>query len=296
METTQKAHKAGFVNILGSPNVGKSTLMNALVGENLSIITSKVQTTRHRIMGIVNGDDFQMVYSDTPGYIDNPNYKLHESMMSFVNSAIEDADVFLYVTEIKGDHFHQSLIDKMKNSKIPILVAINKIDEGDQKMLEDRVDYWKKMIPDAIILPISALHKFNIEMLFEQLLNLIPESPAYFPKDELTDKSLRFFVSEIIREKILLLFSKEIPYSVEVTIESFKEGEERTDIGATVHVMRESQKAIILGKQGQAIKQLGTLARKDIEAFLEKHIYLDLSVKVSKDWRENEHSLRKFGY
>ena len=292
----QKKHRAGFVNIIGSPNVGKSTLMNAMVGENLSIITSKVQTTRHRIMGIVNGDDFQLVYSDTPGIIESPNYKLHESMMHFVNSAIEDADVFLFVTEIKGDHIHQQIIDKIVASKIPTIIAINKIDLGDQKLLEDKVEFWSKLMPEAFIMPISALHKFNLELLFEKIISLIPECPPYFPKDELTDKTQRFFVAEMIREKILLQYSKEIPYSVEVIVEAFKELDERIDIRATIYVMRESQKMIILGKGGQAIKQVGIAARKDIEEFVERHVFLDLTVKVAKDWRENEKALRKFGY
>lgn len=289
-------HRAGFVNILGSPNVGKSTLMNALVGENLSIITSKVQTTRHRIMGIVNGDDFQIVYSDTPGVIEKPNYKLHESMMGFVNAAIEDADIFLYVTEINGDHIHLPIIEKIKSTGTPIIVVINKIDLGDQGRLEERFEYWHNLLPDAAIFPISALHKVHIDVLLNKLISLLPESQPYFPKDELTDKTMRFFVSEIIREKILLLYNKEIPYSSEVAIESFKEGKERIDISATIFVMRESQKMIMLGKNGQAIKQLGIEARKDIEEFVGQHVYLDLTVKVAKDWRENEKSLKKFGY
>lgn len=295
MEENSK-HRAGFVNILGSPNVGKSTLMNALVGENLSIITSKVQTTRHRIMGIVNGDDFQIVYSDTPGVIENPNYKLHESMMDFVHSAIDDADVFLYVTEINGDHIHEPIIEKMKSTGTPIVLVINKIDEGDQAKLEERFDFWHKLIPEASIFPISALHKVHIDVLLNKLISLLPECPPYFPKDELTDKTVRFFISEIIREKILLLYNKEIPYSSEVSVDAYKESEEKIDISATIYVMRESQKMIILGKNGQAIKQLGINARKDIEEFVGKHIYLDLTVKVAKDWRENENILKKFGY
>ncbi len=289
-------HKAGFVNILGSPNVGKSTLMNALVGENLSIITSKVQTTRHRIMGMLNGDDYQIVFSDTPGIIDKPGYKLHAAMMSYVESALEDADIFLYVTEVNGDTLHESILSKMQKSNSSIIVLLNKIDLSNQEILEKRVEFWNQQLPNAEILPISALHNFNVDTLRERLIELLPESPAFYPKDELTDKSMRFFVSEIIREKILLNYKKEIPYSTEVVVEEYKELENRIDIRATIYVIRETQKMIIIGKNGQAIKRVGIDSRKDIEAFVDKHIYLDITVKVSKDWRENEKQLKKFGY
>ena len=293
---SEQKHKAGFVNILGSPNVGKSTLMNALVGENLSIITSKVQTTRHRIMGMLNGEDFQIVFSDTPGIIDKPGYKLHAAMMSYVESALEDADIFLYVTEVNGDTLHEDILKKMQKSDSRIIVLLNKIDLSNQEQLETRVAFWKEQLPKADILPISALHKFNVDTLLNRLIELLPESPPYYPKDELTDKTMRFFVSEIIREKILLNYKKEIPYSTEVVVEEYKETDERIDIRATIFVIRETQKMILIGKGGQAIKRLGIDARKDIEEFVGKHIYLDLSVKVSKDWRENEKQLKRFGY
>jgi len=293
---SETKHKAGFVNILGSPNVGKSTLMNALVGESLSIITAKVQTTRHRIMGMLNGDDFQIVFSDTPGIIDKPGYKLHAAMMSYVESALEDADIFLYVTEVNGDTLHEDILAKMQKSSSKIIVLLNKIDLSNQEVLEKRVDFWKEQLPNAEILPISALHNFNVDVLQKRLVELLPESPPFYPKDELTDKTMRFFVSEIIREKILLNYKKEIPYSTEVVVEAYKESDDRIDIRATIYVIRETQKMIIIGKNGQAIKRLGIDARKDIEAFVDKHIYLDITVKVSKDWRENEKQLKKFGY
>jgi GTP-binding protein Era len=289
-------HKAGYVNIIGNPNVGKSTLMNALVGENLSIITSKVQTTRHRILGIVNGDDFQIVYSDTPGIIKNPGYKLQEAMMKFVESAIEDADVFLYVTTPDDTDIHQDIRNKIIESKVPLIIAFNKIDLSDQASVARKLEELKKTFPGADVLPVSALHRFNLDGLFSLIYAKLPEGEAFYPKDELTDKTMRFFVSEIIREKILLFFKKEVPYSVEVAVESYKETDERVDILAYIFVMRESQKAIILGHQGRAIKRLGSEARKDIEEFVGKHIYLDLTVKVKKDWREDENLLKKFGY
>ncbi len=289
-------HKAGFVSILGSPNVGKSTLMNALVGENLSIITSKVQTTRHRIMGFLNGEDFQLVFSDTPGIIDKPGYKLHKAMMGFVESAMEDADIFLYVTEVNGDTLHEEVLAKMQKAGAKIIVILNKIDLSNQEVLETRVDYWKELLPKADIIPVSALHNFNVDTVLKQLIAHVPESPAFFPKDELTDKTMRFFVSEIIREKILLNYKKEIPYSTEVVVEEYKETDERIDIRATIFVIRETQKMIIIGKNGQAIKRVGIDARKDIEEFVGKHIYLDITVKVSKDWRENDNQLKRFGY
>ena len=294
MENT--VHKAGFVSILGSPNVGKSTLMNALVGENLSIITSKVQTTRHRIMGILNGDDFQLVFSDTPGIIDTPGYKLHRAMMSYVESALEDADIFLYVTEVNGDTLHEDILAKIQKSDAKVIVIINKIDLSNQEVLEQKVSFWNEILPNAEIIPMSALHNFNVDTLQKKLVSLLPESPAFYPKDELTDKSMRFFVSEIIREKILLNYKKEIPYSAEVVVEEYKEDDDRIDIRATIYVIRETQKIIIIGKGGQAIKRVGIDARKDIEAFVGKHIYLDITVKVSKDWRENDSQLKRFGY
>ncbi|MCK5856520.1 MAG: GTPase Era [Bacteroidales bacterium] len=293
---SEAIHRAGFISILGSPNVGKSTLMNALVGENLSIITSKVQTTRHRIMGILNGEDFQLVFSDTPGIIDNPGYKLHKAMMGFVEAAMEDADIFLYVTEVNGDTLHEEVLAKMQKAGSKIIVILNKIDLSNQDFLEKRVEYWKGLLPTAEIIPVSALHNFNVDTVLKQLIALLPESPAFYPKDELTDKTMRFFVSEIIREKILLNYKKEIPYSSEVVVEEYKETDERIDIRATIYVIRETQKMIIIGKNGQAIKRVGIDARKDIEEFVGKHIYLDITVKVSKDWRENESQLKRFGY
>jgi GTP-binding protein Era len=296
MNMSEVKHKAGFVSILGSPNVGKSTLMNALVGENLSIITSKVQTTRHRIMGMLNGEDFQLVFSDTPGIIDKPGYKLHKAMMAFVESAMEDADIFLYVTEVNGDTLHEEVLSKMQKAGSKIIVILNKIDISNQEVLEERVDYWKELLPTAEIIPVSALHKFNVDTVLNILVENLPESPAFYPKDELTDKTMRFFVSEIIREKILLNYKKEIPYSTEVAVEEYKETDDRIDIRATIFVIRETQKMIIIGKNGQAIKRVGIDARKDIEEFVGKHIYLDITVKVSKDWRENENQLKRFGY
>lgn len=290
------AHKAGFVNIIGAPNVGKSTLMNVLVGENLSIITSKAQTTRHRIMGIVNGDDFQVIYSDTPGVL-KPNYKLHQSMMEFVNTALDDADVVLFVTDIYEDiKLDETVIERIKNVGAPVLLLINKIDLADQEKLEAKVDYWKTLFEKAEIIPVSALQKFNINYIFERILALLPESPAYFDKDELTDRSQRFFVSEIIREKILKYYSKEIPYAAEVVVNSFKESPEIVRIQADIIVERETQKGIIIGHQGQALKKLGTLARKDIEEFVGNKVYLELLVKVDKDWRNSDNQLRRFGY
>ncbi len=289
------AHKAGFINIIGNPNVGKSTLMNAMVGEKLSIITNKVQTTRHRIMGIVNGDDYQIVYSDTPGII-NPNYKLQESMMRFIESALIDADVFLYVTDIADNEFNEKIVDKIKETRIPLIVAVNKIDLAGQEKTEERLLFLKKFFPNAHIIPISALHRFNLETVFQKIIELLPEAPPFFPKDELTDRSLRFFASEIIREKILLNFQKEIPYSVEVAVDKFKEKEKITFISAYIYVIRESQKAIMLGHNGKAIKKLGTDARIDLEDFLGRKVFLELSVKVNKDWRDNDLQLKRFGY
>ncbi|MCK9163243.1 MAG: GTPase Era [Bacteroidales bacterium] len=288
-------HKAGFVNIIGNPNVGKSTLMNALVGEKLSIITSKSQTTRHRIMGLFNGDDFQIVYSDTPGIV-NPHYKLHESMMHFVNLALQDADLFLLVTEVGETLKNHDTLDKVINSDIPVILLINKIDLSNQEEVEEKVEYWHNEIPRAIIIPTSATENFNLDLVFNKILELLPENPPYFPKDELTDKSMRFFVSEIIREKILMYYQKEIPYSCEVIVESFKEENNINKISTLIYVERDSQKGIMIGHKGSMLKKVGTEARKDIEEFTNKKCFLEIHVKVLKDWRNNENSLRRFGY
>ena len=291
------AHKAGFVNIVGNPNVGKSTLMNALVGERISIITSKAQTTRHRIMGIVNGEDFQIVYSDTPGVL-KPNYKLQESMLGFSQSALTDADVLLYVTDVLDSAEKNAFfLDKVKKmDHVNTILIVNKIDLIDQKKLEELVDFWRKELPLAEIFPISAAEKFGIEQLFERIKALLPDSPPFFDKDALTDRPERFFVNEIIREKILLNYDKEIPYAVEVMVEEFKEEESLIRISAVVFCERDSQKGIIIGKQGAALRKVGTEARKDIEAFFEKKVFLQLYVKVEKDWRNRERKLRNFGY
>ena len=289
-------HKSGFVNILGAPNVGKSTIMNALVGERISIITSKAQTTRHRIMGIVNGEDFQIVYSDTPGII-KPNYKLHDSMMKFVRRAITDADILLYVTEINQDHsINNEFIDKISKQDIPVVLIINKIDLGTQERLEVMVEEWKKALPDAIIIPLSAKERFNLDTLFDKILELLPESPPYYPKDTLTDKSERFFASEIIREKVFLNYQKEIPYSTEIEIEEFIDSEEILRIRALIHVTRDTQKGIIIGKKGAALKKTGTAARMDLEDFFGKKVFIELYVKVNKDWRTKDLQLKRFGY
>ena len=288
-------HKSGFVNIIGNPNVGKSTLMNALVGERLSIITSKAQTTRHRIMGIVNGEDFQIVYTDTPGIV-NPHYKLHEQMMGFVNSALEDADLFLLVTEIGETFKNQEVLAKIIRSETPVILVINKIDLSDQQTIRDKMAYWHNQIPRAVIVPASATERFNIDTIFDHILDLLPENPPYFPKDELTDRSMRFFVSEIIREKLLLYYQKEIPYSCEVAVESYEEKEGVDNIGAVIYVERESQKAILIGHKGMSIKKVGVEARKDIEEFTGKKCFLNIYIKVMKDWRNNDRALRQFGY
>lgn len=289
-------HKAGFVNIVGNPNVGKSTLMNSLVGERISIITSKAQTTRHRIMGIVNTEDMQIVYSDTPGVL-KPNYKLQESMLNFSESALVDADVLLYVTDVveKFDK-HLEFLTKVQKMTIPVLLVINKIDLTDQAGLEKLVAQWREVLPNAEIIPLSAKENFNVEYLLRRIKELMPESPAFFDKDALTDKPARFFVTEIVREKILQTYDKEIPYAVEVGVEQFKESEERIDIMVVIYVERDSQKGIIIGKQGSALKRVGTEARKDIEAFFQKKVFLQLYVKVEKDWRSKERSLKSFGY
>ncbi len=289
-------HKSGFVNILGNPNVGKSTIMNALVGENLSIITSKAQTTRHRIMGIVNGDDFQIVYSDTPGII-KPNYKLHESMMNFVNKAISDADIMLYVTDVEESPLkNREYIDKINRTDIPVLLLINKIDLGSQEKLEGLVNEWKQIIPQAMIIPLSAKEKFNIDNVFNNIIELLPESPPYYPKDTLTDKTERFFASEIIREKVFLNYHKEIPYSTEIEIEEFNDSDNLLKVRAVIHVARETQKGIIIGNKGGALKKTGTAARIDMEGFFGKKVFLELFVKVNKDWRTRENQLKRFGY
>ena len=288
-------HKAGFVTIIGSPNVGKSTLMNVMVGEKLSIITHKAQTTRHRIMGIFSGEDFQVVYSDTPGIM-KPHYLLHKAMLSAVYSSIADADIILLVIEIGENFQHEEILQQLREANSPVLVLINKIDLAVQTKVESEIEKWKKILEKADIIAISALHCFNTALVFDTILKLLPESPPYYPKDELTDRSQRFFISEIIREKILLNFSKEIPYSVEVVVDTFTETESLIKIFTHLFVARESQKAIILGNQGRAIKKLGTEARMDIEAFLEKHVYLELNVKVKKDWRESDLELKRFGY
>ena len=280
---------------MGNPNVGKSTLMNALVGEQLSIITSKAQTTRHRIMGIVNGEDFQIVYSDTPGIV-NPHYKLHESMMGFVDSALQDADLFLLVTEVGESLKDQDILQKIIKSDIPIVLVINKIDISDQETILKKMEYWQNQIPRATIIPASATEKFNIDKIFDKIMELLPENPPYFPKDELTDKSMRFFVSEIIREKILLHYQKEIPYSTEVVVESYKEEDGIDKISVVIYTERESQKAILIGHEGKSLKKVGSEARKDIEEFTGKKCFLQLHVKVLKDWRNSEKALKWFGY
>ena len=290
------AHKAGFVNIVGNPNVGKSTIMNALVGEKLSIITQKMQTTRHRIKGIVSGDEFQIVYSDTPGIL-KPSYKLQESMMRFVDSALIDADVILFVTDVKEkSDKNPEYIEKVRKSNMPVIVLINKIDLSNQEEVLKLYDYWRTVFPGADVFPISALEKFNIAPIFDRILELLPESPPFFPKDELTDRNERFFIQEIIREKILLNYQKEIPYSVEVEVEEFKETEKLINIRAVIYVSRDSQKGIIIGHQGKMIKRVGSDARADAEEFFDKKIFLELYVKVARDWRETDRQLKKFGY
>jgi GTPase len=288
--------KSGFVNIIGNPNVGKSTLMNELVGERLSIITSKAQTTRHRIMGIVNGDEFQIIFSDTPGIV-KPVYKLHENMMRSVKSALSDADVILYVTDvIETADKHEDYLSKLKKMKTPIVLAINKTDLIEKPALDLLIAQWKETLPAASIIPVSALHKKNVKEIFDTIWQLLPEGPAYYPVDSLTDRPERFFVTEIIREKIFLNYQKEIPYSCEVVIDSYKEAEDIIRINAVIYVIRETQKGILIGHKGEALKKTGTQARLDIEKFLGKKVYLGLQVKVSSDWRNNDNSLKRFGY
>ena len=290
-------HKSGFVNIIGNPNVGKSTLMNALVGERLSIITSKAQTTRHRIMGIVNGDDFQIVYSDTPGIL-KPNYKLQESMMKFVKGAVSDADVILYVTDTveQPSDRNSEILEKIALSGIPVLLIINKIDLTTQEKLEELVAFWQQRLPEATIIPASAREGFNIGGIFDRILSLIPEGEPFYPKDTLTDKTLRFFASEIIREKILLTYDKEIPYCCEIEIDSYKEEPAIDRISATIYVARDSQKGIVIGHKGEKLKKVGKAARQDLEKFLDKKVFLQLFVKVNDDWRNSDRQLRRFGY
>ncbi|MBQ7150215.1 MAG: GTPase Era [Prevotella sp.] len=289
-------HKAGFVNIVGNPNVGKSTLMNQLVGEKISIATFKAQTTRHRIMGIVNSDDCQIVFSDTPGVL-KPNYKMQEMMLAFSESALADADVLLYVTDvIENPEKNMDFLEKVSKMKIPVLLLINKIDQSEQTKLGDLVEKWHKLLPNAEILPISAANKFGTEMLMKRIKELLPDSPPYFDKEQLTDKPAKFFVSEIIREKILRYYDKEIPYSVEVAVERFKEDDNRIHINAVIYVERDSQKGIIIGHQGQALKKVSTEARKSLEKFFGKRIFLETFVKVDKDWRNNQRELNNFGY
>ena len=289
-------HKSGFINIIGNPNVGKSTLMNCFMGEKFSIITSKAQTTRHRILGIVNGEDFQLVFSDTPGIL-KPSYELQDSMMDFVKNALEDADIIIYMleigeTSIKNNQVHKKIL----NANVPTFILLNKIDLSDQKNLEDQVILWKELYPKANVYPISALNNFNIDIVLKHLIELIPQSPPYFPKDQLTDKPERFFVNEILREKILLYYNKEIPYSVEVVTEDFKEEENIIKIKSVIFVERDSQKGIIIGHKGSALKKIGTKARQGLEVFFGKKIYIELQVKVSKNWRSNAKLLKKFGY
>lgn len=288
-------HKAGYVTIIGSPNVGKSTLMNVMIGEKLSIITHKAQTTRHRIMGMVNGDNYQIVYSDTPGII-KPHYKLHRAMMAAVFSALDDADITLLITEIGNEFLQPEILKKLEGSAMPVIVIINKIDLSNMEALEAEVEKWRTKLERATVLPVSALHNINLDQVMKAILHHLPESPPFYPKDELTDRSQRFFVSEIIREKILLNFSQEVPYSAEVNIDTFSEEPHLIRIAATIYVARETQKGILLGHQGKAIKKLGSDARKDIETFLGRHVFLDLHVKVAKDWREDDRALKRFGY
>lgn len=289
-------HRSGFVNIIGNPNVGKSTLMNALVGEKLSIVTAKAQTTRHRILGIVNGEDWQIVYSDTPGIL-KPSYRLQKNMMSFVDGAIGDADVILYVTDtVESSEKNAEYLDKLGGILCPVVVVINKIDLSSQEKVVELMQWWKSKLPKATVIPASALEKFNLESILETVVGLLPECPPWYDKDTFTDRNLRFFASEIIREKILLNYKEEIPYSCEVGIESFHEGAERYDIGAVIYVMRESQKGIIIGKGGSALKKVGTQARLDMEDFFQKKVFLQIYVKVDPDWRESRTELRKFGY
>lgn len=292
----KKQHRAGFVNIIGNPNVGKSTLMNALVGENLSIVTAKAQTTRHRIMGIVNGEDYQIVYSDTPGIL-KPNYALQQSMLDFVDVAIGDADIILYVTDtVEKKDKNAEYVEKLNRLECPVIIVLNKIDISDQAKVMELMAQWQQLVPKATIFPASAKEKFNLENIFDKIIELLPVNPAWYDKEQFTDKSMRFFASEIIREKILENYDKEIPYCTEVVIEAFKEGQERYDISAVINVMRDSQKGIIIGKGGSSLKRVATAARLEMEHFFEKKVFLQVFVKVEPDWREDKRKLKKFGY
>ena len=292
---TERPHKAGFVNIIGKPNVGKSTLMNVLVGERMSIITSKAQTTRHRIMGILNGDDFQIVYSDTPGII-KPKYELQQSMMRFVHSSLEDADVILFVTDIYEQFDEEDVIQQLNHNEAPVLLLINKIDLASQDEVLLKIDYWRQKIQAKEIIPVSALHQKNTDRVFELILQYLPEHPAFYPKDELTDKPERFFAAEMIREKIFKLYSKEVPYSCEVMVEEFKEDENLIRMHATIIVERRSQKGIIIGHKGEALKKVGTYAREDMETFFQKKVFLELYVRVQENWRSDPKLLNRYGY
>ena len=296
MADSGSRHRAGFVNIIGNPNVGKSTLMNALVGERLSIVTAKAQTTRHRIMGIVNGDDYQIVYSDTPGIL-KPNYRLQKNMLNFVDEALGDADVILYVTDTveKADK-NEEYVEKLSRIECPVIIVVNKIDISTQDKVMELMAWWKERVPKAVIYPASAQEKFNLENIFESIVAALPVAPPWYDKDTFTDKNMRFFASEIIREKIFLNFSQEIPYSCQVEIDELKEGKERYDIRATIYVMRDSQKGIIIGKGGSSLKKVGTEARVDMEDFFQTKVFLSLFVKVDSDWRENRRELKRFGY
>jgi GTPase len=290
------AHKSGFVNIVGSPNVGKSTLMNRMVGEKLSIVTAKAQTTRHRIHGIVNGEDYQIVFSDTPGVV-NASYKLHEAMMTYVESSIKDADILLFITDIyESEMNHKETLERIQRLEIPILIIINKIDLGTQEQVLKRIEFWKNKIPKAEIFPISALHGFNHDTVWNRIMELLPESPPYFDKEDLSDRPIRFFVSEMIREKIFLFCDKEVPYSCQVEVDSFIEEEAITKIRAIIIVERDSQKGIIIGKGGDMMKKIGREARKDIERFIGRKVFLETFIKVDKDWRTSELKLKKYGY
>ena len=289
-------HKAGFVNIIGNPNVGKSTLMNALVGEKLSIVTPKAQTTRHRILGIVNADDYQIVFSDTPGIL-NPAYELQESMMDFVKSAFDDADVIIYMVEVGETQIkNEQFLKRIKHSQVPVILLLNKIDLSTPKEVEERIQFWRDLVPNSFVYVISALEKFNVESVFYKIIELLPESPPFYPKDQLTDKPERFFVNEKIREKILTHYKKEIPYAVEVETESFQEEANIVRIRSVIMVERDTQKGIIIGHKGKAIKRVGAEARKDLEIFFNKKVYLELFVKVNKNWRSNNNQLKRFGY
>lgn len=290
------AHKAGFVNIVGSPNVGKSTLMNRLVGEKLSIVTSKAQTTRHRIHGLVNGEDYQIVFSDTPGVV-NASYKLHEAMMGYVETSLKDADILLFITDMKEtDMNHKETLERIQRLRIPVLVIINKIDLGDQEKVVARMAYWQEKLPNTEVIPVSALHGFNTEKIWDRILELLPESPPYFDKEELSDRPMRFFVSEIIREKIFLHCEKEVPYACQVEIETYQEGDNITHIRALIVVERDSQRGIIIGKKGEMLKRIGREARLEIEQFIGQKVFLETYVKVDKDWRASEQKLKRYGY